>query len=470
VLSGPNAGGKTVAMKCVGLLALLQASGLPVPVGAGSRLGFFARVFADIGDDQSLSRSLSTFSGHVERVRDVLSLSAGDSLVLLDELMGGTDPGEGTVLGVAALDALVARGAAVVVTTHYDGLKDHASSSEVLDNAAVGFDFSRMAPTFRVEQGRPGASSALAIAGRHGLPPQLLLRAEALLPEVERRRREDRIAIEQLRAELERERGELERERAELARQGRVLEQRAERLEEQRRSELARERDALLVDVRQARSEVRQLRTRMRHGPEAGGSRELERELDAAASLVALGSGVDQRLRGESPAAAESPALAVGSQVRVRGTAAVLVVLEEPRKGRVRVASGAMKLTVAVAELELVDARAARAEARPVRAAPRPAARPAAALDEPPAKTTDVCLDLRGRRVEESLDAVDAFLDDLLRRHESGGYILHGHGTGALKDALRSHLKGHPAVRAARPAEREEGGDAWTVVWLAGSD
>lgn len=469
VVSGPNAGGKTVLLKSLGLMALMQAAGLPLPVAAGSRVGFFTRVLADIGDDQSLSHSLSTFSGHVERVCAFLAAADERTLVLLDELMGGTDPSEGAVLAIATLDEFVHRGAAVLVTTHYEALKDHALAGPSLDSAAVGFDFAEMRPTFRVDMGRPGASSALLVAERHGLPAALVRAAESLLPEVEARLRQDRIEVEQLRADLERQKRELSEATREQERSTRRLEEERRRSEEARRRDLGRESDELRVAVREARAELRQLRARLR-GAEAGQLGELERDIDRASQKVSLGSEVDRELRGlDAPgqgARSENFAteLRPGVRVKLRGFVGEGEVLEAPRKGKVAVRVGAMKLSAALEDLELVTTPALKIVARK----PAIVATVRVAVElVAPVRSQDVILDLRGKRVEGSLDELDGFIDELLRRQEDGGYVLHGHGTGALKDAVRNHLGGHVCIRHARPAERDEGGDAFTVFWLA---
>ena len=471
VVSGPNAGGKTVLLKSLGLMVLMQATGLPLPVAAGSRVGFFRRVLADIGDDQSLSRSLSTFSGHVERVCSFLAASNEDTLVLLDELMGGTDPNEGAVLAIATLDEFVRRGAAVLVTTHYEALKDHALGKTHLDSAAVGFDFAEMKPTFKVDMGRPGASSALLVAERHGLPSDLVKRAESLLPEVEARLRQDRIQIEQLRADLEVQKRELAEATKEQERGARRLEEERRRSEEARRRDLGRESDELRVAVREARTELRQLRARLK-GADVASLGEMERDIDRASQKVSLGSEVDRELRGLdlAPAGTSTEELAErlqpGVRVRLRGFAGEGEVLEAPRKGKVAVRVGGMRLSAALGDLELSTLPPQKPAAPKVRAH-KEMAGGVSPDAPPPVRSEDVILDLRGKRVEASLDELDGFIDELLRRQEDGGYVLHGHGTGAMKDAVRNHLAAHACIRHARPAERDEGGDAFTVFWLA---
>jgi DNA mismatch repair protein MutS2 len=468
VLSGPNAGGKTVALKCLGLAALMQASGLPIPAAPGSRVGFFDTVHSDIGDDQSLARSLSTFSGHIERVRDILSLAGPGVLVLLDELAGGTDPEEGAALAVAVLEELVRRGAAVAVTTHYERLKDLGHESEVIDNAAVGFDFERLEPTFRLKLGTPGASSALAVARRHGLSERVVERARGIIPEISQRR-------EALLHELERQRIELETLRREALFEKDLQAELRRRLEDERRKQAERERtelsragEELSRAVREARAEVLRVRKGLRDGQGRDDLRQAEKGIDEAARLIALGSELEQRTRAGTSGSKGPLELTVGMRVRLAGMGTVAEVIEAPARGQVRVLAGAMKLSVPVERIEPLTGREARELPQPKKTkAPRRVETPSAAPLAPP-KTEDVTLDLRGVRVEEGLSQIDSFIDRLLQRGEFAGYVLHGHGTGAMKSAVRDHLRAHPTVMSSRAAERDEGGDAFTVFWLVG--
>jgi DNA mismatch repair protein MutS2 len=468
VLSGPNAGGKTVALKCLGLAALAQSCGLPFPAEAESSAGFFEAVYSDIGDDQSLARSLSTFSGHIETVRDLVARAHPGVLVLLDELAGGTDPEEGAALAVAVLEGLMEQRAAVVVTTHYERLKELAAESSWADNAAVGFDFERLEPTFRLELGRPGASSALAVARRHGLPEALVARAGRLLPDTSRRRELLLQELERKQVELEDVRREVEREREQLAELSRQMELEQRRWAERERAELSRAGQELTRAVREARAEVQRVTKEI--GQKAQDRQELrqaERAIDRAASLVALGSELDQRPR-PAPQGPRALELAVGTRVRLRGMNTTAEVIETPDRGQVRVLAGAMKLTVRLDQVELVSGTASPKKSsqnlgsrnRPTLPASAPLAAPA------PPRTEDVTLDLRGQRVEAGLEQLDGFIDVLLRRGESVGFVLHGHGTGAMKEAVRSHLRSLDLVSESRPAERDEGGDAFTIFWL----
>lgn len=462
VVSGPNAGGKTVLLKCLGQSALLAAAGLPIPADPGSRVGFFELVLSDIGDDQSLAQSLSTFSGHVERVRDMLELAAPETLVLLDEPMGGTDPGEGAALAVATIDEFVRRGAALCVTTHYEALKEHAVVTPLLESAAAGFDFDRMRPTFRVAMGRPGASSALYVARRHGLPAHVTERADSILPELDRKKRETTQELEQARADLDEEERLLRARVLEVERLERKVKSELEAAQNARKAALGGESDELRAGVRAARAQLRHLLGQMKDAGAAAELRALEKSLDGVASTVSLGSDVDRALRAGHGAGSPGSEVRVGARVRLRGMNVDAEVLEIDGK-KARVAAGAMKLTVSLDELLPVTKKPEPAPRKVKQAAPSPAR-----ARETPVKSQDMILDLRGQRVEAALGEIDSFVDELLRRHESGGWVLHGHGTGALKDAVRSHLRGHPTVSDSRAAERDEGGDAFTIFWFVG--
>jgi DNA mismatch repair protein MutS2 len=475
VLSGPNAGGKTVALKTMGLIAVMQATGLPVPVDDNSEVGFFHEVLSDIGDDQSLSMSLSSFSGHVERVRDILDEAGHGSLVLFDELMSGTDPNEGAALAIATIFELLGTGASVCATTHYEALKEHATVAESFDNAAVGFDFDRMAPTFTVEMGRPGASSALIVAERHGLPLTVIRHGEALLPEVVSQARRERLALEQESQKLMREREAMARTREEQEKLNRRMEREAEKLKEARIRDLGRESDELRRQVAEARAQLRGLKKKL----SAAGAPEisqLEKELSQVSSVVALGSPAERELRSASAKTSSAQLrladLKKGKKVRVKGFSSEGEILEEPKKGKVLVLIGVMKMSVPLGELTMDEVGAGTAKSGGTRRSALKATRTSILQPDAeraaPVRSEELTLDLRGKRVEESLLEVDHFVDELLRRQEFGGFVLHGHGTGALKDAVRQHLSAHPCISFSRAAERDEGGDAFSVCWLSG--
>ncbi len=457
VISGPNAGGKTVALKTMGLAAMMQRAGLPVACAPGSHIGFFDRVLSDVGDDQSLARNLSTFSAHVTNVAGILENAGTASLVLLDEVATGTDPREGEALAAAILDRLTERGAAVVCTTHYEGLKALALGDDRFLNASVGFDLTTMSPTFRVVTGVPGSSSALAVARRYGIPAEVIDRAGTFLS------REDR-DFEQMVSRLNDERRALDLARASAERARTAAEQRQreldlelERLRDRSRTVVAKEAESLVAAVRQARDDLRAAQSRLRgRAPlDEGELRSLGRTINDVAGRAALGGEFEVNARALDDARPAGD-LRKGARVyvpRLRLEAEIIEVMDD----QLRIAAGPLKLTVGVNEVRAPQG----AEPRP---APR-GRRPAPTPDEPPVRTSDNTCDLRGLRVDDAIRMAEQFVDRAVGS-QSSVFLLHGHGTGALREAVRGALGHLGTVARVRPGHGGEGGDAVTVVTL----
>lgn len=462
VISGPNAGGKTVALKVLGLAALMTRAGLPVPVEAGSRCGFFSPVLAAVGDEQSLARNLSTFSAHLVTLRSVLQQSGERVLVLLDELAGATDPEAGSMLACAVVEALVRRGAAVAVTTHYEALKALAAERDEMHNAAVGFDFDEMAPTFRMAMGVPGSSNALEIARRYGIPGEIIEDARRRLPEHSRSFEtlvskldaatkaslEERSTLRAERASVEQEREQLERRRQELrAREARGLGVEAQRLVDR---------------VRQLHEELRRAKAALRERPEPEAVATADETLREGGELLG---DIDARRRALEPKPVETSQLqadrvGVGDRVWVDRLRSAAEVIEGPARGKVRVSAGMMKLWV-----DLDDLRALKQVGEPPQREPKVSgARP---KPKQAVRTADNTLDIRGLRAEEAVALVQSFLDRMYGAAEPSAYIVHGIGTGALRDAVHDHLcRDDTYVEGFRPASQDEGGPQVTVVSL----
>jgi DNA mismatch repair protein MutS2 len=447
IVSGPNAGGKTVALKTMGLAALMVRSGLPVPCDQGSAVGLFDVVLTDVGDDQSLQKNLSTFSAHVSNLAEILVETSRGALVLLDELAGGTDPREGEALAAGVLDSLCARGGAVATTTHYEGLKALALADSRFVNASVGFDLATMTPTFQLALGVPGRSSALAVARRFGMPSTVIERAERFLT------REDQ-NFEAVVKKLHDERAALELARETEARHARTrLEGELEAARNREKRALSEEARELMDRLRRAREDLRGAQARLRAKrvePEA--LREVERAVERVAGEVAIGG------------ALEALVTPLGDEPREAVTASDL------RRGarvwvpRLRVAAGPLKLTVALGELRAVP----RVEPAPSRPALRSTpARTAPPVPEGPLlQTRDNTCDLRGLRVDDAVSMATSFLDRALGEGQRAVFLLHGHGTGALRDAVRKELTRSSYVSRFAAAQPAEGGEGVTVVWL----
>ncbi len=476
VVSGPNAGGKTVALKTMGLAALMVRAGMPVACGEGSTVGLLDVVLTDVGDDQSLHKNLSTFSAHVKNLVEVLQETGRGALVLLDELAGGTDPREGEALAAGVLDSLCARGGAVAATTHYEGLKALALVDERFVNASVGVDLATMTPTFELAMGVPGSSSALAVARRYGLPATVIERAERFLTRedqsfeaVVQKLHDERAALALARAAAEQReeeaRGARDRADAEL-----------ENAKSRAKKMLSEEAAELMDRLRRAREELRDARARLRSRKvDAEGLREVERAVERVAGEVAIGGALEHLVPGAAKEDDEArrapvriPDLRKGARVWVSRLRAEADVVEVLGDGGVRVAAGPLKLTVRASELR--SAAAATPAPRPVRstlAAPTAEGRSGPGGEVTPIQTHDNTCDLRGLRIDDGVGMATTFLDRAVGGGQPVVFLLHGHGTGALRDAIRKELARSPYVARFRGGDPEQGGEGVTLVWLA---
>ena len=464
VVTGPNTGGKTVTLRTLGLLALMHQAGLHVPAAAGSSLPIFGDVLADIGDEQSIAQSLSTFSGHLRSIIRIVASAGPGTLVLLDELGAGTDPTEGSALAQALLDHFIRAGALVAATTHYAELKAYAHTTPAARNASVEFDLETLSPTFRLTIGLPGGSQAFAIAERLGLPEPIVADARSRLSENQR-------AFEATLAAIR----ETEGATAEALERARVAEARAAaalREAEEDRRRARRERDEA---VRAARAEAERLVTELRDEVRTM-RRRLERE---TVTEKALDAGLEraeerlERLPAPEPAApvAAPPAQAhvwrVGERARSRsgGWEGRVAALERGGK-RATLESGGMRVTVAVADLEPALGGSGRDRGSSAPSGATATSSNAARIRLDRARSVASSLDLRGARVDEALEALGRYIDDAALAGIDRVTIIHGLGTGALRDAVRSEASGHPLVKDLRPGERGEGGDGATIISL----
>jgi DNA mismatch repair protein MutS2 len=468
IVSGPNAGGKTVALKTLGLAALMLRAGLPVPAKDGSKVAVFEIVLTDVGDDQNLHKSLSTFSAHVKNLAEILGETRPGALVLLDELAGGTDPREGEALAAAVLDSLCARGGTVATTTHYEGLKALALGDPRFVNASVGFDMATMSPTFKLAVGIPGASSALAVARRFGVPSTVLERAERFLTreavtfdEMVEKLAAERRALELARADAEREADALRERQRELDRE-------RERLAQKERAAVTREGEQLLASLKRAREELRAAQAKLRAGKATEEEvRAAAKAIDAVAHKTSIGGELEPRAANDAATRAPIAAneIRVGTRVYVPRLRAEAEVVEVLAGGQLRVAAGALKLGTSIAEVRSV---ASPPPARDTRGRGKRSGYEldAAADPEVPIQTSENTVDLRGLRAHEATAMAEQFLDRSLNAGRKVAFLIHGHGTGALRDAVREAIRSSSYVAKSRPGVQGEGGDGVTVVWL----
>jgi DNA mismatch repair protein MutS2 len=468
LISGPNAGGKTVVLKTVGLLGLMLAAGLPLPLAPESRFGVPQNVLTDIGDDQSLELSLSTFSAHMKNIAAALDASGTGSVVLLDELAAGTDPAEGAALAEAVLSHLSQLGATTLATTHYDVLKTRAQDQEGFVNAAMGFDVEGARPTFEIRLGLPGSSSALTVAERFGIPQPVVERAVELLPDGVR---ELAGAVEAL--EKEKARAALERQA--LAEQRKVLEDAAQRHERELQHLRARqdrfvddETRALWSAIRRAREKVRHAeRTARRRSSGTDVVRKARDQVNAIAEKLEPGGELNPTNADDLPGRpAHTKDLEEGARVYVVSLRKEAIVDSLVKGGRIYALCGPVRMRLEVGDLRVVDSRTGSQQPRRQRVE-LPEAAAGSTREREAIRTSENTLDMRGMTVDEALSATDAFLDKALRDGLDAVFLIHGHGTGALRDAVRDYLAGSPYVADFRPGQREEGGDGISVAWIA---
>ena len=470
LITGPNTGGKTVALKTVGLLCLMAQAGLPVPAETGTRMPVFSDIYADIGDEQSIEQSLSTFSAHMTNIIRIVEAAGPRTLVLLDELGAGTDPGEGASLARSLLEEFLELDTMVVATTHHGELKVFAHGTDGVVNASAEFDTVSLQPTYRLLMGTPGRSNALAIAQRLGMPERVLNRARDGAET-------DAASMEQLLGELQRERDAI----ADQVRAERIAREEAEAIRTslaERRDAIDAERDAMLARTeRVMEDELAALRrTASATLKQLERERSRERAEELADLRVEEGRERLQRVRRErakqrrrrssergEKIALDPDRLSAGDFIYLRGLPEPGEVLTSVEDGALDVQLGALRTRVRVEQIErLAPAAATSSEgSRPLRGMGVTVANALKPPVDPGSK-----IDLRGRITDDALPMVDSFLDVAYRAGQTRLEVVHGKGTGALRRAVRDLLRRHPLVTTFESAEPKQGGDGVTIVTL----
>ncbi|MGB9887273.1 MAG: endonuclease MutS2 [Moorellales bacterium] len=458
VVTGPNTGGKTVSLKTVGLLQLMAQAGLFLPVAPGSEVAVFAGIHADIGDEQSIEQSLSTFSSHMGNIVNILRHLELPALVLLDEIGAGTDPAEGAALAQAILEHLRERGAKVMVTTHLGELKLYAHQTPRVANAAVEFDSARLVPTYRLRVGLPGRSNALEIAEKLGMPASILRQARGLLGR-------ERQEWEHILAELERARREYERLRDEAARRAqelleaqRELERERSQFEEKRQAVLTQARREAQALVRRTEAEVKAVWREFRSRLDEEGRRAADRALQAAKHslpVLAPPEEVEPSFTGRPLTRVELGQWVWVPRLKQKGQVTGL-----GGEGEATVMVGSLRLQLPVSELEVVTE--AQGDSAAGRKAKKGSVSVVAATREVPPSIM-----VRGLTTDEALAQVDKYLDEAILAGLSSVTVIHGKGEGILRAAIHRFLADHPHVKSFRLGGPGEGGLGVTVVNLA---
>ncbi len=458
LITGPNTGGKTVALKTAGLLSLMAAAGLPVPADRESRVPVFASVYADIGDEQSIEQSLSTFSSHMTHIIRILREAAPESLVLLDELAAGTDPTEGAALARAVLEELLRIGCATAATTHHGELKAFAHTTDGIVNGSVEFDPATLAPTYRLTIGLPGRSNALAIAERLGLPKDIIASAREALGE-------EHVRVETLLTDIERERRE-----AEAARRSEVLarkeaedirarlEQKLETIEEERARVISRAVEEVERELSETRKALEETKREVERQRVEAAARKLEQartRAEEAKTGIQKRAPRPRRKKAATPLGPPPSEIRPGDLVWIAGMERFGEALSMPSEGEVEIRLGPLHSRIRLEQVERVQRPHSRGASRSEVVAPEP----------PPQVAAEI--EVRGQTVDEALPVIEQYLDDAFRAGISTARVVHGKGTGILRSEIRKLLAKHPLVREFESAPQHEGGDGVTVVRLA---
>ena len=466
ILTGPNAGGKTVALKTLGILTLMAMAGLSIPASADASVSTFHDIFVAVGDEQSVERDLSTYSAHIRRLNEILRGADRGALVLLDEVVSGTDPREGAAIARAFLETLADRGVRVVATTHFEELKGIAFGDRRFENGSMAFDADHLRPTYRLSLGVPGRSMGMEIARSLGFPEEVLSRAAEYLsgPGADLTEVIDR---------LERQRDRLRAETAVTAAKAGEAEEIRRKLEADREKVRAEEsrvvsqaRQRMREEVRKAEGELSRIMEEMRK------DRRIETVRKASTVLKewkekARAAEEDPVVRTLMSRTASPPADAMfrpGQKVFVVSLSreADVCAPSGPQDREVEVAAGGIKVRVPRDQVRVFPSPGGTRERRAEGSARSAEASPGAVYLQTPENT----LDLRGMYVDDALPEVDAFLDRFSLAQAPHVFLIHGHGTGALKTAVRRHLARSPYVKRSVPAPREQGGDGVTIVVL----
>ncbi|KMK74597.1 endonuclease MutS2 [Alkalihalobacillus pseudalcaliphilus] len=453
IITGPNTGGKTVTLKTVGLLTLMMQSGLHVPVQEESTMSVYQQIFADIGDEQSIEQSLSTFSSHMTNIVQILDKVDFQSLVLFDELGAGTDPTEGAALAISILDYVYERGASVVATTHYSELKGYAYNREGVMNASVEFDVQSLRPTYRLLVGVPGRSNAFAISRRLGLSEDIIKKANEQIDSDSNQVENMIVSLEESKKTADKEQEEAQRIRKDAQRLHRDLTKQMEELQIEKEKILQQAELEAEKAVAKAREEAELIIDELRDMQKKGLAVKEHEIIDAKKHLEQAAPKLTPKQKKIKKQAQKQKELRLGDEVKVLSFGQKGSIVEKVSEQEYIVQMGIMKMKVALDDLQYIE------NSKPVETKPLATVRGM----ESHVKHE---LDLRGERYESAMLKVEKYIDDALLAGYHSVSIIHGKGTGALRKGVKELLKRHPHVKTARDAAMNEGGLGNTVVEL----
>ena len=461
VITGPNTGGKTVTLKTIGLLALMAQSGLHIPASSQSRLPVYRQIFADIGDEQSIEQSLSTFSSHMKHIVEIVGAADSDSLVLLDELGAGTDPTEGAALAISILETLYRRGAVTVATTHYNEIKKYALSTDGVENASMEFDVETLSPTYRLSIGIPGKSNAFEISRKLGLSDEIIQRASKLIERGD-------IEFEEVIGAIEADKKKAEEERDEAIAIKIAMQKKQEEIDRQM-EELTRKKEKIIADAREearemlrdARETATQVQKELRQLSRVESMGERNRRFDKSRRHLKekeeqYAERIIRRANNNPVSASE---INVGDRVRVLSLDQSGQVLSLPdEKGNLQVKIGMMKANINIDDLMLTGDESVKK---------KPAKKTSyGSLYKSKAQNISISINVQGENLDDAVMDVDKYLDDAYVAGLEEVTVIHGRGEGILKKGLRDMMKRHKHVASFRKGNYNEGGEGVTIVKL----
>jgi len=457
IITGPNTGGKTVSLKTVGLLSLMGQAGLHIPALPGSQLGVFNEIFADIGDEQSIEQSLSTFSAHMVNTVNILEKADSDSLVLFDELGAGTDPVEGAALGISILSFLKNMGVRTMATTHYSELKLFALSTEGVQNASCEFDVETLRPTYRLLIGIPGKSNAFAISQKLGLPQYIIDDAKSRI-DADNEQFEDVLAeLEQKKRQIEKDKETISVYKSQIASLKRDYEIKNKTLDEKKDKILSKARDEALDILKEAKETADEaIKTINKYG-KSGNMKELEKSRSSVGSKIKKNQSSASMKSSKQKKTYKPSDFKIGTGVKVLSMNLNGSVVTLPNAdGNLTVKMGILNSKVNIKDLEIID--------EPDIKAPGLNRTGSGKIKMNKSLNVKMELNLIGKTVDEALFELDKYLDDAYLAHLPQVYIIHGKGTGTLRNAIQTHLKKCPYVKSYRNGEHGEGDAGATVV------
>jgi len=460
VITGPNTGGKTVTLKTAGLLALMAQTGLHIPASPGSRLPVYDKIFADIGDEQSIEQSLSTFSSHMVNIVDIVKEADDKSLILFDELGAGTDPTEGAALAIAILESVAAAGASSISTTHYTELKKYAISTQGVENASMEFNVETLSPTYRLMIGVPGKSNAFEIAYKLGISGEITDRARNLLQAGDIAFEDVITAMEEDKRKAEEERDEAIMINIEMKRQKEELDKKIKKFEERKEKEIERAKEEAREIIKEAKMV----------------SDEVKEELKALAKLESMGERnvkfdkgrkrlreIEKKnqtaMKRESNQQPIDPSkIAVGDRVKILTLDQNGEIITLPDdKGNLQVQVGIMKIGVKITDLMMIDQKPAAKKVKPKKSS-------YGSLYKSKAQNISISTDVRGKNLDDAIMDVEKYIDDAFISGLNEVTVIHGRGEGILKKGIHDMLKRHKNVKSFRSGALSEGGDGVTVI------